>query len=725
MRKKLCILLPLAIPALAHAKTQDTDKDSVVYRTTLDNVEVVALRAGEQTPFAFSNLYEHEIEKINDGKALPYVLGDMPSILINSDDGVGVGYADLRVRGTDNQRINFTINGIPVNDAESQGTFFVNFPDLMSSATSVQVQRGVGSSTYGAGVFGASVNISNIALSEHAEADIVNTVGSYGLRRHSIQAATGKLANNFAFNARLSRISSDGYTERSGSDLRSLQFLAGWESDDKRTSLKFNLMTGSERTGQAWNGVPEDSLATNRRYNELGIKEDGTYYDDQTDNYQQDFYQLFANHQFSDAWSVNAALFLTRGRGYYNEYRQGESYSDYNLPNVEVDGVEMTETSLIRQLWLDNYFYGTVLSARYYSLKNTIDIGASITRYQGDHYGRVKWAQQGIPADYQWYDNPAKKNDQNAFVKWEHWLSSRLISFVDVQTRSVQYELDGFRKSPDVYHNESWLFFNPKAGLTYIDREHRAFLSVARAAKEPNRDDFEADADAVPKAEQLLDFEAGYRYRKPNWGGGFVLYYMNYKDQLVATGKINDVGAYTRQNVDQSYRRGIELELWAKPHPTLKFNAHATLAQNKIKNFTEYIDDYDEGGQIEILHQNTDIALSPATMGQITMTYEPAALSGVELSLVGQHVGRQYLDNTSNMGRSIDPYSLLHLRTAYSFSSKWLRSGSIRLSVNNLLNTKYESKGYTYSYVYSGLNTYNYYYPQAGTNYSLTLSLGF
>lgn len=725
MRRKLFILLPLAMPSILEAKAQDTEKDSIEQRTLLENVEVFAIRAGEQTPFAFSNLHEQEIAKLNDGKSLPYILGDMPSVLLNSDDGVGVGYADLRIRGTDNQRINFTLNGIPVNDAESQGTFFVNFPDLMSSSSSVQVQRGVGSSTYGAGVFGASVNISNNTLSENAEADIVNTVGSYGLRRHTIQAATGKLDNNFAFNARLSRISSDGYTERSGSDLRALQFLAGWESDDRNTSLKFNLMTGSERTGQAWNGVPEDSLATNRRYNELGIKDDGTYYEDQTDNYQQDFYQLFASHRFSDVWSVNAALFLTRGRGYYNEYRQGEEYADYGLPNVEVGGVEVAETSLIRQLWLDNYFYGTVWSARYKTLKNTIDIGASITRYQGDHYGRVKWAQQGIPADYQWYDNPAKKNDQNAFVKWEHWLSSRLISFVDLQVRNVQYELDGFRKTPDVYHNESWLFFNPKAGLTYIDRAHRAFVSVARAAKEPNRDDFEANAEAIAQPEKLLDFEAGYRYKKSNWGAGLVLYYMHYQDQLVATGKINDVGAYTRQNVDQSFRRGVELEFWAQPHQSLRFNAHATFAQNKIKEFTEYIDDYDEGGQLEIQHQNTDIALSPASMGQVMMTYMPTELPRLEVSLVGQHVGRQYLDNTSNEARSIDPYTLLHLRAAYSFQASWLRSGSVRLNVNNLLNTKYESKGYTYSYIYSGLNTHNYYYPQAGTNISLTLSLGF
>ncbi|MBX9448565.1 MAG: TonB-dependent receptor plug domain-containing protein [Taibaiella sp.] len=365
MKLRFLIAPVLCATLSTGALAQDPAPDSLKQNTLLEGVEIVVIRAGDHTPFTFTNLYKKDIQKLNDGKSIPYILDQMPSVVTNSDDGIGIGYADMRIRGTDNQRINFTINGIPVNDAESQGTFFVNFPDLISSASSVQVQRGVGASTNGAGAFGASVNISNIDQSEDAGAEVINTYGSYNTWRHTIKAGTGNIGGGFNFDVRLSKISSDGYIDRGFSDLKSLQFLAGWTSADRRTSLKFNLFTGKERTGQTWNGVVQDSLETNRRYNELGLKEDGTYYDDQTDNYQQDYYQLFFNHKFTEKWSGNAALFLTRGRGYYNEYRMGEAYSDYGLPDYQADTTVLSETSLIRQLWLDNYFYGIVMGARY------------------------------------------------------------------------------------------------------------------------------------------------------------------------------------------------------------------------------------------------------------------------------------------------------------------------------------------------------------------------
>ncbi|RQO30933.1 TonB-dependent receptor [Taibaiella sp. KBW10] len=719
-------LLVVGITCATVAQAQSAD---TVRAQELNPVEVVALRASTKAPFALTNLKKKDIQKGNDGRDVFNLLDQTPSVLINSDAGAGVGYTDIRVRGTDGQRINVTINGIPVNDAESQGSFMVNIPDLISSASSIQIQRGVGSSTNGSGAFGGTVNISNIEQNDEASVRLINTVGSFNTLRHTLTAGTGRLKGGFNMDVRLSKVSSDGYIDRSASDMKSIQFITGWTSNNNKTNIKFNLFSGKQKTGQSWNGVPQDSLKTNRTYNELGLEDDGTFYKDQTDNYQQDFYQLFVNHKFNNHLKVNAGLYLTRGRGFYNEYKSGEDYGTYGLPNHVVGNDTVKQTSLTRQLWLDNYYYGGVASLIYTKNRTSLIFGGALSQYDAKHYGFVKWAENGgVPLDYRWYNLRAFKTDANIYGKLEQELFSHFYGFADLQLRSVSYTINGFRKHPTVYTAENYLFFNPKAGFSYVTNHHKAFASFAIANKEPNRDDFEAGVNQIPKPEQLNDIEIGYQYFGLKGSVGANLYYMLYKDQLVATGKVNDVGAYTRTNVAQSFRRGIELFGNTTLAPWVSLAANMTLSQNKIKSFTEYIDDYDNGGQKEIVHHNSDIALSPGIIAGGTISFKPFSLpyqQQFSIDLIGKYVGRQYLDNTSDKKRSIDPYGLANVRLSYSIQNKWIKDASLSLMVNNILDRKYESKGYTFSYVANGIQTSNYYYPQAGRNYLLTLSLGF
>jgi iron complex outermembrane receptor protein len=724
-RKQFAALGILSIPTISLAQqTLPADTTKVV---DLEEVVVNALKVSNQSPFAFSDVKKEEILIKNDGRDLPYLLDQTPSVLVNSDAGNGVGYTDIRVRGTDGNRINLTVNGIPINDAESQGVFFVNFPDIASSTSNIQIQRGVGASTNGSGAFGASIHINNMEQSEKASATLVNSVGSFNTWRHSLTAGTGRLNNGFNIDLRLSKITSDGYIDRSGSDLKSFQFLSGWTSKDNRTNLKFNLLSGREKTGQAWNGVSEADLKANRRFNELGIKEDGTFYENQTDNYQQDYYQLFFNHKLNSNWRLNAGLFLTRGKGYYDEYRIGEDYADYGLPYPVVGMDTIEETSLTRQLHLDNYYYGGIFNISWFKNRTKAILGGAITQYDGKHFGNITWSKEGgIENNYKWYDLDAFKFDANVYAKLEQQLSEQLYFTTDLQLRSVDYKINGFRKNPNVNQHNKYLFFNPKIGLSYLSQREKAYFSVAVANKEPNRNDFEAGVDKAPKPEQLLDFELGYAYLTSQTELSANLYYMHYNNQLILSGKINDVGAYTRENVKNSFRRGIELSAKHKFNDWLHVNANTTLSQNKINSFVEYIDDYDEGGQLEVAHKNKDIAFSPSIIAQLGVRLAPFKLRNNQtfsVGINGKYVGKQYLDNTSSDSRSIAGYELVNATLRYTAAIKGFTEITVLGSVNNLLNKKYSSKGYTYSYLYEGMQTFNYFFPQAGTNYNLTLIL--
>jgi len=737
MKKTLLTALALGGLVSAHAQSDSTEaaERTLLQPQYMQPVEIRSLRAGSDAPFAKTELYKKDIEKANLGQDLPYLLQYTPSAVVTSDAGAGVGYTGIRVRGTDGTRINVTLNGIPVNDAESQGTFFVNFGDIASSTGSIQLQRGVGTSTNGAGAFGATMSLSNMQQMEKAGVELFSSYGSFDTWRNTLKAGTGILKGGFQFDVRLSKINSRGYIDRSNSDLKSLQFISKWTPTDN-TQLRFMVMTGKEKTKQAWNGVVEDSLGTNRTFNELGAMTGGGYYNNQTDNYQQDYYQFFVDHNFSDRLTGHVALFTTRGKGYYEEYKQGQAYSRYGLPDYITGNDTITSTDLTRQLWLDNYYYGSVFSLIYWQHKTELTFGGGWNQYKGDHYGDVLWAMNGgVPNNYRWYDLDAQKNDLNLYLKVQQNAGEKLLLFGDLQYRNVAYNIYGFRDNPGIEAMPVYNFINPKAGATFFianngKKVEKLYASIAVANKEPNRNDFEASPVDQPQHEQLYDVEVGFDRTVSKLHLNANYYYMSYINQLVLTGQINDVGAYTRTNVDNSYRMGIELQAAYVPNYWLKVFGNATFSQNKIQSFTEYIDNYDHplGLQSEVVHNNTDIAFSPNFLGAGGLTFSPFRYMQhgqvFEVDLLGKYVGKQYLDNTSNDNRSIDPYGLCDVRIRYSIKTKAVKELGLNLMLNNIFDKKYVSNGYTFSYIAGAeQTTVNYYYPQAGFNFLLGVTM--
>jgi iron complex outermembrane recepter protein len=735
----------------AFCQSADTTKETL---HQLEPVEIRAIRAGADAPFAKTELSAKELEKQNLGQDLPYLLQYTPSAVVTSDAGAGVGYTGFRIRGTDGTRINVTLNGIPVNDAESQGTYFVDFPDIASSLSSVQIQRGVGSSTNGAGAFGATMSLSNLQQMAKAGVEADLGLGSFNTHRYTVKAGTGLLENGLQLDLRLSKITSEGFVDRSASKLSSLQLNLGWRKNEN-TSFRLMYMTGKEKTGQAWYGVPEEKLSGNdsallaHYYNNQGIiyltpadsvnlfqsdprKYNYYTYDDQTDNYRQTYYQLFYDHKFSSHLTGNLSFFLTRGKGYYNEYKTGATLSDYGLPSMVSGTDTITTSDIVRQLWLDNYYYGSVFSFLYQKAKTQLTLGGGYTQYDGKHYGIVTWTKIGTANDHQYYLLDANKSDVNVYGKAQHSLG-KLVAYGDLQYRTVRYEIKGFRNNPTLRPSVNYRFFNPKIGASFLlknlvnDRQ-RIYASFAVANKEPNRDDFEAADSSLPKPERLYDTELGYELVKKTWHLGANLYHMKYKDQLVLTGKINDVGAYTRTNVAESYRSGIELTAGVKPLYWVGLELNATLSENKISQFTEYFDNYDTTVQETIQHEATDIAFSPKQMYTGILSFTPfrnlTNNQQLALDVIGKYVGQQYLDNTSNERRSIQPYFVTDLRIRYSLAPKSLRELAFTLAINNVFNKLYESNGYTYSYIYGKqLTTQNYYYPQAGINWLAGISI--
>ncbi len=707
-----------------------------------EEVLVSATRAGDKAPVAKTTVDKATIESFNVGQDIPYLLTMTPSYVATSDAGAGVGYTNFRIRGTDLNRINVTVNGIPMNDAESHGTWFVDIPDLAGSIDNIQVQRGVGSSTNGAAAFGATINMQTTTLNKEAYAEYKTTVGSYNTFKNSVSAGTGLINDHFTVDMRMSKVTSDGFMDRASSDLKSFFISAAYFSEN--TIVKANVYSGFEETYQSWYGVPSVKLNNNEagmqryldhwlwsyssgrenqvKYDELVNSDARTYnfytYENEVDHYQQDHYELHLSHKISDALNLNAAMFYTPGSGYYENYKYDADFADYQM--TAPDGIASTD--LVARKWLDNDFYGSTYSLNYEKGKSNITLGGGYNIYDGNHFGQVIWAQYAgdNEKDHEWYRSTGLKKDFNIFGKYNYQLTEDISLYGDLQYRNIDYSIDGIDDDlRDISQSHTYNFFNPKFGIFYRPSDaQEAYLSFARANREPNRSNF-VDADPngkQPVAESLNDFEAGYTYKASTFTLGANLYFMDYKDQLIQTGEINDVGSAIMVNVDDSYRAGIELTGGLKVTRNLSWDMTATFSQNKIKSFTEYVDNWDTWGQEAYDLGETDLAFAPSVIVNSQINFNP--VNDLSISLLSNYVSDQYIDNTSNANRKLDAWFVNNLKVDYSFDCKFFDEVKLHLMVNNLFNTEYESNAWVYSYIY-GNERYKMdgYFPQAGTHF--------
>jgi iron complex outermembrane recepter protein len=720
-QKKVEVVLP-----------QSTPVEVMLERTAVMTQEVIvkATRADSRTPSTKTDVSREFIRSVNLGQDIPYLLSMTPSFVTSSDAGAGVGYTSMNIRGSDQTRINVTINGIPVNDSESHGVFWVNMPDFATSTDNIQIQRGVGTSTQGAAAFGATISLETSRLQEDPYAEVFSSAGSFNTFRNSLNLGTGLLDNGFAFDGRLSKISSDGYIERASSDLSSYYLSGGYYSNG--LSLKAIVFSGREKTYQAWNGVPGNVLDTNRRYNPSGLffdaNGDRQYYDNETDNYQQDHYQLHSSLRLTQSLVANISLHYTYGRGYYEQYKQRQRFSSLGLPNPVIENRTFDRTDLIRQRWLDNHFYGFTWSMNDNSFnKLNLIAGGGFNMYDGDHYGDIIWATLGVPKGHRYYENKAVKRDLNKFAKANYELFDRFFVFGDLQYRYIIYDFTGKgmvdNKVVPLDQQAVYHFMNPKAGFLYevnSSNKLNAFFGISN--REPVRRDFtESSPESRPKHETLQNLELGYQFTSSIFQGGINGYLMNYKNQLVLTGEINDVGGATRKNVDRSYRMGVELEAAMKPVEFLEVAGNVTVSRNKIPEFTEYSDAYDANRKWTGIHQstykNTDIAFSPSVVSAGRINY---IFKNGSIGWFSKYVSSQYIDNTMSDNRKLDAYFVNDVKLSFLIKSDLFKELEFNLSFNNIFDRKYISNAWIYKgYVEeTGLVTMDDgYFPQAGGHF--------
>ena len=717
----------------------DTTVNIVLVQTSVltDDVVISATRAGARAPFAYSNVDKLALEKLGTASDMPYLLTLTPSFVETSEAGNGVGYTSMRIRGTDASRINVTIDGIPLNDPESQQVFWVDLPDLSSSVDNIQVQRGVGTSTNGAGAFGASVNIQTRGVENEPFALVNSSAGSFRTFRNSISAGTGLIKDRFAFQMRFSDIKSDGYIRRTGSNHQSA-FLSGLYRSGK-SLVKANIILGREHTGIGWWGVPAEMLETDRRYNPAGeyTDENGIkrYYDNESDNYSQDHYQLIFSRKLTGALSVHTALHYTRGKGFYEEYREDESYSGYGLKYVRMSDTTLYVTDLIRRKWMANDFYGLVYSLKYKNEKVEASMGGGLNIFSGDHFGRIIWMRYPGAAekDHQWYFNNGEKREASLYGKMTAEISPKASFFGDLQYRYIKYILEGNDDDlKNISQTHSFNFFNPKTGIHFtIGEDQEAYVSVSVAHREPTRTDFKeasGDDEATPGSERLFDTELGYRLNLPGRSFAINLYGMFYNDQLVPTGELSNVGYPIMTNVDRSYRIGAELSAGFVPADFLSWKLNLTLSRNKIRDFVEHYVDYnttDWSSEYKSRNLgNVDIAYSPRVTGTSDFALKP--ISTADIHLITKYVGRQYFDNTMSGERMLDHYLVNNIIVGFTPGIKNIRKVEIQAIVNNIFNTEYENNAYGGNWYEDGKEkTWAYYFPQAGINFMFKLGFTF
>ena len=740
MQKKLiaAFVLQLMVSTLW---AQQTATDSISLRGELEEIIVSSTRLGNNRSITTRTFTSHELQQQNTGVNLPYLLTTTPSLVVTSDDGLGVGYTYFRIRGTDQNRINMTVNGVPLNDAESQTVFWVNMTDLASSMNSVEVQRGVGTSTNGAAAFGASVNMQTDKAALEPYATLTFNGGMYNTFRESAKLSTGLLKNGFVFDGRFSKVNSDGYLQRAASDLYSFYASGAWYGEN--TMVKLMTFGGGEKTYMAWDGIDAETLANDRRYNPAGhyIDDDGNdaFYANQTDNYAQQQAQLHVSHIFNARWNLNGALHYTHGNGYYEQYKTSAKFKSYGLPNfTDTLGNTVKKSDLIRQKHLKNHFYGGVMAVNYNRANIHATFGGGINNYQGDHFGNVLWVRnynESIPKDYEYYRNQGTKFDANAYLKADWEICAGLTVFGDLQYRYVNYELDGINDEDldSIPVNETFHFVNPKAGISYTKGGHQAYFNFAIANREPNRKNYtEAGPNDVPKAERLFDYELGYHFSHQRFSVGANFYMMDYDNQLVLTGKQSDTGAYLTKNVKDSYRAGVEIIAGVQIVKWLRWDGNVTLSQNKILNYSDWVDDWNadwndpnvvtNGGQVLVDYGTTNSSFSPTITAGSSFQFD---IKGFNAMLQTNYVGEQFLDNTSSAAAKLDDYCITNLRLAYTLPvKKAVKNITFSVQMTNLFNTLYTSNGGSYTYFDDTTGEFSrsnqkqipWYYAQAGFN---------
>ncbi len=732
------IFLLCACPLYGQEKKQDSTKTE-----KLDEVLVKAVRVDAKSPITHSNVTKKQLAKRNLGQDIPMLLNFLPSVVTTTDAGAGVGYTGIRVRGVSAQSTNITINGIPYNDAESLGTFWVNLGDFASSVESLQLQRGVGTSTNGSGAFGASINVLTDAISKDASGEISNSFGSFNTRKHTVKFSTGLMNNHFEIAGRLSNIASDGYIDRASSDLKSY-FLQGSYVDDN-TLIKAVMFGGKEVTYQSWFGTPlaringdeagieayilenflsepeaENLRNSDRRYNYYT-------YDNQVDNYNQDHYQLHWNERYNSQWSTTLGLNYTYGRGYYEQYKEDEDFDTYGFNPLTVNGETVNTTDLIRRRWLDNDFYVINANANYKDDNLNMFFGGSYSYYDGDHFGEVIWAEFASQSEIRdrYYDGNSKKNDLSVFTKANYRLNDNVSLYGDLQVRNVTYKSKG--TTSDIVEfavDKAFAFFNPKAGITYdLNASNNLYFSYARANREPNRTDFESNPNI--ESEQLNDFELGWRHKKNNVRFNANIYYMLYNEQLVLSGQLDDVGNPIRTNSGKSYRLGLELEAIIPVTTKLTLQPNLTISTNKN---SETIIPFD--GELQNLGK-TDISFSPDVVAANAIVFQP--IEDLQMSLLSKFVGEQFMSNSEAESSKLDSYFVNDFNVSYTVKTKSVFDSIVFTGlVNNIFNVKYVSNGYYYTYDDSWSNPGSIstiegagFYPQATTNFLAGITLNF
>ncbi len=713
--------------------------------TTLMGAAVInSVRATSTTPVTYSNVTKADIQNNDQGKDFPFLLNMTPSTVVSSDAGNGVGYTGIRIRGIDPTRVNVTINGIPLNDGESQGVFWVNLPDLASSTQNVQIQRGVGTSTNGAASFGASVNVRTNNLSEKKYTFLNVGAGSFNTFRTTLAVGSGRLKNNWAFEARGSIIESAGFIDRANTDLRSINLAAAKYS--KKSTFKANILLGQERTYQAWWGIPQpkfygNTAELNRYIDQLGIAGDDlqnlrnsnsrTYnyytYENEVDNYNQNHYQFFYDRDLGKHLKLNTAAFLTTGQGYFEQFRADDDLADYGLENVITSTDTFTSADLIRRRWLDNTLVGALASLTYQKNKLSATLGAGGSQFNNRHFGEAIATEftgyEDLNAIY--YDNDASKRDMNAYAKfkyqWRNWFP-----YVDIQTRFISYQFEGLDNNLE-FGNQAviYLFLNPKVGLTYVRNNHSFYGMYAIGNREPVRDDFRNNkTDEWPEHEQLNNIEIGYRFKQGRKVLNINVYDMQYINQLVLTGAVNDVGEAIRTNVDNSYRRGVEVEVQYPLSKRIQIGGNLTASQNKIASFTEFIGEWDDDYEVlSFEHQDKDISFSPNLVSALMLSYK--VNKNWSIDFFEKYVSAQYLDNTQSDDRMLESFFNLDASIAYNTSKiDGIEAFNVGLYINNALNAFYAPNGYTYGGYLGGQRAdFNYLYPMAGRNIMLKASV--